>query len=415
MYIQKKINDVNVVAYKMPYVNSVYIGIWIKVGSRYENKDNNGISHFIEHMVFKGSKNRSAKDIAEEIDNIGGQLNGFTGKESTCFYVKVYNSYTEKAVDVLFDMVFNPLFKSEDIEKEKNVVLEEINMNNDSPEDVAYDMLANLTWKGNPLSYPVLGYEDTVKSFDRDMIVKFYRDNYIKDNIVISIAGNFDDSIFDIISRKTLYINSCNNAISLDKPDWNKGIVLKSKEYEQVNICISMPGINYSFDSIYTLSIVSNAFGGGMSSRLFQKIREEEGLVYSIYSYPSTYIDTGAFTIFASTATENLKSVYELIIEEILKVKNDGFSEFEVNKFKEQLKISILMDMDSISSRMSSIGKSLLFLKKVYTVNDIVDKIDSITYDDVNNLAKKIFNIEQLGISVVGDINENQIGWMKIE
>ncbi|HHV73642.1 MAG TPA: insulinase family protein [Thermoanaerobacterium sp.] len=415
MYIQKKINDVNVVAYKMPYVNSVYIGIWIKVGSRYENKENNGISHFIEHMVFKGSKNRSAKDIAEEIDNIGGQLNGFTGKESTCFYVKVYNSYTEKAVDVLFDMVFNPLFKSEDIEKEKNVVLEEINMNNDSPEDVAYDMLANLTWKGNPLSYPVLGYEDTVKSFDRDMIVKFYRDNYIKDNIVISIAGNFDDSIFDIISRKTLYINSCNNAISLDKPDWNKGIVLKSKEYEQVNICISMPGINYSFDSIYTLSIVSNAFGGGMSSRLFQKIREEEGLVYSIYSYPSTYIDTGAFTIFASTATENLKSVYELIIEEILKVKNDGFSEFEVNKFKEQLKISILMDMDSISSRMSSIGKSLLFLKKVYTVNDIVDKIDSITYDDVNNLAKKIFNIEQLGISVVGDINENQIGWMKIE
>lgn len=415
MYIQKKINDVNVVAYKMPYVNSVYIGIWIKVGSRYENKENNGISHFIEHMVFKGSKNRSAKDIAEEIDNIGGQLNGFTGKESTCFYVKVYNSYTEKAVDVLFDMVFNPLFKSEDIEKEKNVVLEEINMNNDSPEDVAYDMLANLTWKGNPLSYPVLGYEDTVKSFDRDMIVKFYRDNYIKDNIVISIAGNFDDSIFDIISRKTLYINSCNNAISLDKPDWNKGIVLKSKEYEQVNICISMPGINYSFDSIYTLSIVSNAFGGGMSSRLFQKIREEEGLVYSIYSYPSTYIDTGAFTIFASTATENLKSVYELIIKEILKVKNDGFSEFEVNKFKEQLKISILMDMDSISSRMSSIGKSLLFLKKVYTVNDIVDKIDSITYDDVNNLAKKIFNIEQLGISVVGDINENQIGWMKIE
>jgi len=252
MYIQKKINDVNVVAYKMPYVNSVYIGIWIKVGSRYENKENNGISHFIEHMVFKGSKNRSAKDIAEEIDNIGGQLNGFTGKESTCFYVKVYNSYIEKAVDVLFDMVFNPLFKSEDIEKEKNVVLEEINMNNDSPEDVAYDMLANLTWKGNPLSYPVLGYEDTVKSFDRDTIVKFYRENYFKDNIVISIAGNFDDSIFDIISRKTLYINSCNNAISLDKPDWNKGIVLKTKEYEQVNICISMPGINYSFDSIYT-------------------------------------------------------------------------------------------------------------------------------------------------------------------
>lgn len=415
MYIQKKINDVDVVAYKMPYVNSVYVGIWIKVGSRYENKENNGISHFIEHMVFKGSKNRSAKDIAEEIDNIGGQLNGFTGKESTCFYVKVYNSYIEKAVDVLFDMVFNPLFKNEDIEKEKNVVLEEINMNNDSPEDVAYDMLSNLVWNGNPLSYPVLGNENTVKSFDRDMIVRYYNDNYIRNNIVISIAGNFDDSIFDVISKNTANISSHNNAISLDKPTWNKGIALKSKEYEQVNICISMPGINYSFDSIYTLSIISNAFGGGMSSRLFQKIREEEGLVYSIYSYPSTYIDTGAFTIFASTAAENLKSVYELTIEEILKVKNEGFSEFEINKFKEQLKISILMDMDSTSSRMSSLGKSLLFLKKVYTVNDIVDKINSITCDDVNNLAKKIFNIEQLGISVVGDINKEQIGWMKIE
>lgn len=415
MYIQKKINDIDVVAYRMPYVSSVYIGIWLKVGSRHEKKEQNGISHFIEHMVFKGSKRRSAKDIAEEIDNIGGQLNGFTGKESTCFYVKVYKSYIEKAIDVLFDMVFNPFFKDDDIEKEKKVVIEEINMNNDSPEDLAYDMLSSLIWNGNSLSYPVLGTEDTVKSFDKDMLIKYYKNNYIKENIVISIAGNFDDSIFDSIAEKTAEVISSKTEMLLEKPNWNKGIILKSKEYEQINICISMPSIKYSFENIYSLSIISNAFGGGMSSRLFQKIREEKGLVYSIYSYPSTYIDTGAFTIFASTSIENLKTVYEIIRDEIYSVKENGFSEDEIDKFKEQLKISILMDMDNISSRMSVMGKSLLFLKKIYTVDDIINKIKSIEHEDVNNLAKKIFNIDQLGISVVGNINEKQIGWLKIE
>jgi Peptidase M16 inactive domain./Insulinase (Peptidase family M16). len=366
-------------------------------------------------MVFKGSKRRSAKDIAEEIDNIGGQLNGFTGKESTCFYVKVYKSYIEKAIDVLFDMVFNPFFKDDDIEKEKKVVIEEINMNNDSPEDLAYDMLSSLIWNGNSLSYPVLGTEDTVKSFDKDMLIKYYKNNYIKENIVISIAGNFDDSIFDSIAEKTAEVISSKTEMLLEKPNWNKGIILKSKEYEQINICISMPSIKYSFENIYSLSIISNAFGGGMSSRLFQKIREEKGLVYSIYSYPSTYIDTGAFTIFASTSIENLKTVYEIIRDEIYSVKENGFSEDEIDKFKEQLKISILMDMDNISSRMSVMGKSLLFLKKIYTVDDIINKIKSIEHEDVNNLAKKIFNIGQLGISIVGNINKKQIGWLKIE
>ncbi|SNX55466.1 pitrilysin family protein [Thermoanaerobacterium sp. RBIITD] len=414
MYIHKKINGIDVVSYKMPYVNSVYLGIWLKVGSRYENAEENGISHFIEHMVFKGSNKRSSKQIAEEIDNIGGQMNGFTGKESTCFYIKVFKTYIEKGIDILFDMVFNPLFDDNDIEKEKKVVNEEIYMNNDSPEDLAYDMLAETIWKGNPLSFPVLGTEGSVKSFKRETIIEYYNKNYIKENIVISIAGNFDDSIFNTIREKTENIKSLNINRNLYKPLWNKGVAIKNKEFEQINICLSMPGIKYSFDDIYTLSIISNAFGGGMSSRLFQKIREEKGLVYSIYSFPSIYVDTGAFTIFASMSYDNLKEVYDLVIEEICDIREKGFSNDEINKFKEQLRIGILMDMDSISSRMSGLGKSMLLLGKVYTLDDILNKINAITNEEVNSLAKNLFQIEKLSISLVGKINEKKIGWLKI-
>lgn len=413
MYIQKKIHDVNVVAYKMPYVHSVYVGIWVKSGSVYETESYNGISHFIEHMIFKGSNNRSAKQIAEETDNIGGQINGFTGKESTCFYIKVLNTHLEKGIDILFDMVFNPEFNANEIEKEKKVIVEEILMELDSPEDIAYNVLAKTIWKGSTLSLPVLGSVTSVNSLDRDKIIEFYNKHYTKENVVISIAGNFNDDVFDLIEKYVLKIKYGKTVTRIKSPIWYTDISIYNKDTEQINMCLGMPSISYSFDNIYALSIISNAIGGGMSSRLFQKIREEKGLVYSIYSYPSTYINTGAFTIFASTSIDNFEEVYSLIIDEIKDINKNGLTKNEIDKFKEQLRIGILMDMDSISSRMTNLGKSKLLLNKIYTLNEILNNIDNITYEMINDLANKILNIEKMSISLVGSIDESNIRWMK--
>lgn len=413
MYIQKKIHDVDVVAYKMPYVHSVYVGIWVKSGSVYESENYNGISHFIEHMIFKGSNNRSAKQIAEEIDNIGGQINGFTGKESTCFYIKVLNTHVEKGIDILFDMVFNPEFNVNEIEKEKKVIVEEILMELDSPEDIAYNVLAKTIWKGSTLSLPVLGTTTSVNNLNRDKIIEFYNGHYNKENVVISITGNFNDEVFDIVERYVLKIKHGKAEIQTKSPAWYTDISIFNKDTEQINMCLGMPSISYSFENIYALSIISNAIGGGMSSRLFQKIREEKGLVYSIYSYPATYANTGVFTIFASMSIDNFEEVYNLIIDEIRDINKNGLTEGEIEKFKEQLRIGILMDMDSISSRMINLGKSKLLLNKIYTLDEILNNINNITYEMINDLANQILNIEKVSISLVGRVDENKIRWIK--
>ncbi|AIS52473.1 peptidase M16 domain-containing protein [Thermoanaerobacter kivui] len=413
MYIQKTIEGVNVVAYKTPHVHSVYIGTWIKAGSMYESKNINGISHFIEHMVFKGSNLRSAKQIAEETDSIGGQLNGFTEKESTCFYIKVLNTHVEKAIDILFDMVFNPAFKEEDIAKEKRVVFEEILTELDSPEDIAYNLLAKTIWKGNSLALPVLGTFSSVKRLNKKGIMDYYVKHYNKENIVITIAGNFNEDIFEILQKHLSKIKNGTNTSQLISPTWHKDVALYEKDFEQVNLCIGLPSITYDFKKVYALAIINNAFGGGMSSRLFQKIREDKGLVYSIYSYPSTYVHAGVFSIFSSMTPNNLRKVYDLILEEINDINANGFTKTEIDKFREQLRINILMDLDSISSRMSSMGKSVLLFNRVYSVEEILETIDRLTYEEINELAKEIINPTEMSIAVVGRLNKKDKGWLE--
>ncbi|HHW56599.1 MAG TPA: insulinase family protein [Clostridia bacterium] len=412
MHEQKVIEGVKVVTYKVPQAYSVYIGIWIKAGSMYEDKTINGMSHFIEHMVFKGSKLRSAKQIAEETDSIGGQLNGFTEKESTCFYIKVLNTHVKQGVDILFDMVFNPAFKEEDIQKEKQVIFEEILTELDSPEDVAYNLLFKTIWKGHPLSFPVLGTFSTIKRISKEQILNYYNSHYTKDNIVISIAGNFNEDIYEILQKHLSKIQKNNTTLQLTVPVWHKSTAIYEKDFEQINLCIGLPGITYDLRKVYALAAINNAFGGGMSSRLFQKIREDKGLVYSIYSYPSTYQQAGVFSIFASMNANNFKKVYSLILEEIEKVHLKGLEKEEIDKFKEQLRINVLMDLDSISSRMSTIGKSKLLLDRVYPVEEILNIIDNLTYEEINDLAKKILNPTDITISVVGKLNKRDKEWL---
>ncbi len=408
-------NGVRIVCEKIPYVRSVSIGIWVKTGSRNENLKNNGISHFIEHMLFKGTEKRTAKEIAESIDNVGGQLNAFTGKECTCYYAKTLDSHIELVLDVLSDMFFNSIFAKKDMTVEKRVVLEEIGMYEDSPEELVHDILSETVWDGNPIGYSILGTQKSLKAIDQDTIRDYMSRNYTPKNTVISVAGNFDEKMLLELLKK--YFEGWKTAYKQDdsfqKVVFNRGIKTKEKDTEQVHLCVGFKGIEHGNDRLYSLLAVNNIFGGGMSSRLFQKIREKKGLVYSIYSYPSAYKDAGLFTIYAGMNPENLNIVAGLIAEEIKMLVKRGIKPSDLEKSKEQLKGNYILGLESTSSRMNSIGKSELMLGSIDTPEQVLEKINSISMESVHDVIEQIFDAETRGISVVGvikpDFNLNSL------
>ncbi|MCT4606776.1 MAG: insulinase family protein [Marinisporobacter sp.] len=401
-------NGARVVLEKIPHVKSVSLGFWVKTGSINENLDNNGITHFIEHMLFKGTKNRTAKEIAESIDDIGGQLNAFTSKECTCYYAKVLDAHIGIAIDVLTDMIFNSTFNPVEIEKEKSVVLEEISMYEDSPEDNAHDLLSRTIFKEQSLGLPVLGRRDTVSSFDREMLIEYMKDYYTVENMVVSIAGNFnEEEIIKMLEEKFKNFNNRRKQQKfLDKPKFMIDTGFKYKDIEQLHLCISFQGVPLKSDNYYPLLLMNTVFGGSMSSRLFQNIREDKGLAYSIFSYPSAYQQIGLFTICAGINPSQLEEVNLLIKEEINKMKKDGLTEAELIKAKEQLKGNYILGLESTSSRMLAIGKSELFLEKIYSQKEVLEKIDNIKMEDIRNVIDKIFVLDQATVAVVGKVDQ---------
>jgi predicted Zn-dependent peptidase len=402
-------NGVRIVCEKIPYVRSVSVGIWVGTGSRNENRFNNGISHFIEHMLFKGTKKRSAKEIAESIDNIGGQLNAFTGKECTCFYTKTLDSHLDIALDVLTDMLFNSKFSSKDIDIEREVILKEIGMYEDSPEELVHDILSETVWEGNSLGYPILGTKECLDSINRDVITDYMGNNYTPGNSVISVAGNFDDE--NLIDKLTCLFKDWKTrdtaCRSFEKVDFKANSRTKEKDTEQVHICFGFEGVEHGNEDIYTLLAINNVFGGGMSSRLFQRIREEKGLVYSIYSYPSSYKNSGLFTVYAGMSPEHLEEVISLVVDEIKMLNKKGISREELEKSKLQLKGNYILGLESTSSRMNSIGKSELMLGSIFSSDEILKKIDDISMDRVDNMISKVFNLNKVGFSAVGNIKKD--------
>lgn len=402
-------NGIRIVTEEIPYVNSVSIGIWVKVGSRYENVEINGISHFIEHMLFKGTKNRTAKEIANSIDKIGGQLNAFTSKECTCFYAKVLNTHFDIALDVLADMFFNSNFSIEEIDKERGVVIEEINMYEDSPEDLVHDLFAQAVWSGNPLGMSILGTEQSLQNINRDKILDFYSKNYTPENLVISVVGNFNHA--DVVKKIKEYFAKAegkyNGAAHINIPKFEPVYTLKRKDTEQVHLCMGFNGVDLRSRDYYPMLVLNNLFGGAMSSRLFQKIREDRGLAYSVFSYPSSFEDCGLFSIYAGSKPDNLKIVAEIIMEEIRAIKEKGITEEELYDSKEQLKGSYILGLESTSGRMISIGKSELLLEKIYSPDEILAKIDSVDMNSVNSIMRQIFNTDEMGAAVIGSINKN--------
>ncbi|HSQ87912.1 pitrilysin family protein [Romboutsia sp.] len=402
-------NGLTIIGEEIPYLKSIALGVWINAGSRIENEKVSGISHFIEHMLFKGTKNRTSKQIANEIDNLGGQINAFTSKECTCYYVKLLDSHIDIGIDILSDMILNPLFDKTDIDKERLVILEELKMYEDSPEDLAYDLLTENIYAGDGLGMNIIGTTKSLYDINQEEILKYFKNYYIPNNSVISISGNFNfEEMVKKIEEKFKVWKRKKVEIEFKKAEFKNCFITKNKDIEQINLAISLEAIPVeNSEEVYALAIVNTVFGGSISSRLFQKIREEESLVYSIYSSQSLYRKCGELGIFASMSNENLEEVYNLVLEEIKNLRENYLTDKEIKETKEQLKGSYILGLESTSSRMMSIGKAMLLNKKVKTTDDILNCIDNVDKKTIESVIDKIFNLDKLGVCIVGrDVEE---------
>lgn len=397
-------NGLTIIGEEIPYLKSISLGIWINAGSRIEDQSVSGVSHFIEHMMFKGTKNRTSKDIASEIDNLGGQINAFTSKECTCYYVKLLDEHIDNGIDILSDMIQNSLFDKSDIDKERLVILEELKMYEDSPEDLAYDLLTENVYKNDGLGMNIIGTVDSLYDINQKEILEYFNKYYVPNNAVISISGNFNfEEIVKKLEEKFKGWERKEVSVKVEEAEFNSCFIAKNKDTEQVNLAITLEGVALeNTEEVYALAVINNILGGSISSRLFQKIREDKGLVYSIYSSQSSYRKCGELGIFASMSKENLEEVYESIKEEIKELRYNYLTEKEILESKEQLKGSYILGLEGTSSRMMAIGKDMLLSKKVRTTDEILEYINSVSINTIRTVIDKVFNIDRLGVCIVG-------------
>lgn len=408
MYTEHKLsNGIKVIMKKLDVYRSVSIGFWIKAGSINENVDNNGISHFIEHMLFKGTKSKTGKEISEIFDTIGGDLNAFTSKECTCYHARVLDKNLEIAISVISEMLINPLLSNEDIIKEKRVVLDEIDMAEDTPDDVSYDLIAKTVFGDNSLSRPILGTGENIENFDRDDLSEYMKEYYTSSNAVISIAGNFDEEETILMLEK--YMKNFPKGkvyTNLDHNSFHSAYSHVKKDIEQVHLEIAYNGLTYESEEQFSLAALNNILGASVSSRLFQVIREDHGLTYSINSYISQYKSVGLLSVYASMNSENLLTVVSLIKEELDKIRLYGINAEEVSRVKEQLKGNYILDLEGSESFMNLIGKGKLFDKKIYTLDEIELKVSKVTKESITELIKKIIDNDNYSVAIVGKVDE---------
>ncbi|KAB2337560.1 insulinase family protein [Cytobacillus depressus] len=398
-------NGVRVVLENIPHVRSVALGVWIGTGSRNENLKNNGISHFLEHMFFKGTKTRSAREIAESFDSIGGQVNAFTSKEYTCYYAKVLDTHADFALEVLADMFFNSTFVEEELNKEKNVVYEEIKMYEDTPDDIVHDLLSKAIYENHPLGYPILGSEETLDTFNGDTLREYVHDMYTPEKVVISIAGNISDTFISEVEKYFGSYEGGKHEGAEQKPLFHANRNVRKKDTEQAHLCIGFEGLQVGHPDMYNLIVLNNILGGSMSSRLFQDVREQKGLAYSVFSYHSAYEDSGIVTLYGGTGANQLNLLFDTMQETLNKLKHDGITEKELTNSKEQLKGSLMLSLESTNSRMSRNGKNELLLKRHRSLDEILDQIDSVSKQAVDDIANSIFS-DNYSISLISPDGE---------
>jgi predicted Zn-dependent peptidase len=400
-------NGLRVVTEKISTVKSVAVGVWIRTGVVTEGELNNGISHFIEHMLFKGTRNRSARSIAETVDGVGGHINAFTSREYTCYYMKVLDENLDLAVELLSDMIFNSLFDENEIEKEKSVIAEEISMYEDSPEDLAHDLLIENMFKGQSLGYSILGQNHTIEKLNRERLQEYMHQQYNPKNSVLAVAGNYDEDRLSELIQQHFGNWQEDTAVDIalqERPTFRFGQISRQKDIEQIHLNIGYQGAALGSDEMYDLLVINNIIGGSMSSRLFQKIREDRGLVYSIYSSMNNYTQSGIFSVYCSMNPGQLTVVQELIDEELHDLTLHGFTSDEFEKARRQLKGSYLLGMESTSGRMASMGKSELLLHQIDTPDDILKKINGLEQSNAEAVMRQYLNPKKKTVILVGRI-----------
>lgn len=396
-------NGVRIVSEAIPHVRSISVGIWVGAGSRYEAPEENGITHFIEHMLFKGTKTRTARQIAEEFDRIGGEVNAFTTKENTCYYAKVLDHHGELAVSILADMFFNSTFAEEELEKERQVVLEEILMSEDAPDDDIHEQLWQVMYPNDSLGLPILGSSKTLETFTAESIREYMAKHYYPENVVISVAGNITPTLLVHIENLFSHFERSPQAVeqTLTYPTFHSGKFVKNRDVEQSHIAIAYPGVGVNDSNYFGFIAMNNILGGNMSSRLFQDIREDKGLAYTIFSYHSSYADVGSLTIYGSTNNQQYPLLHQSIDESLLKTRSEGVSATEVDNAKEQLKGSFVLSLEGTNARMSHNGRNELIHGKHLTVDEIIEQIDQITQEQVNSLFRQILSVEP-AVALIG-------------
>ena len=376
---------------KTDYVQSAALGIWVRTGAADENDSVSGVSHYIEHMMFKGTDNRTAKEIASDVDKIGGMFNAFTGKEATCYYIKTLSSNIYAGAEILLDMLTGSRFDQEEMDKERKVICEEIKMVKDSPDDDVYDTISELVASGNPLGRSILGTPESLAGIDRAMLTAYYSEKYARDSIVIAVAGNFDEErIAELFESRLTSLREKKVTQDFTLKPYRQSFDVKVRDIEQTHICLATPGISMADDKYYAFVLMNSIFGGSMSSRLFQNIREEKGLAYTVCSMNVFSSYTGFFSIYAGVAHDKAEATLDAVRHELEMLKKDGVTAEELSMAKEQVKSSYIFGLENINSRMFSIGKNKLLLDRVYSPEEVLSEFDKVTQDDIKQAAEMI-------------------------
>lgn len=405
--IQKSVlsNGVRVLSEPMPQVLSSTIGVWVENGSRYETPEENGVSHFIEHLLFKGTKKRTAAQIAQEMDAVGGVLNAFTGKEYTCYYAKVLGEDLEMATGLLADLFLDSLFVPEEIDRERQVVLQEISQAEDTPDDYIHDLFNLRFWEGHPLALPIFGSVETVNRIDRDLLTSFMADRYRAERVFVAAAGMVDhEQLVAQCERLFGGIPGNHRARPLQPPVDRRVFLNREKKLEQAHLCLGGPGIDQANPLRYAGYVLNTALGGGMSSRLFQEVREKRGRVYSIYSFMSSYIDCGYFGIYAGTNPEWVEEVIEVTLSELRKMTADGLAPPELARAKSQLKGNMILGMESTDSRMQRLARNEIYFSRDIPLEEVAAAIESVSNDQIVELAESCFKADAMGLVLLGDL-----------
>ena len=399
-------NGLRILTERMPHVRSVSIGVWLARGSRHEPQEQSGIAHFVEHMLFKGTATRSAEGIAQEIDSIGGQMDAFTAKEYASYYIKVLDEHLPLAVDILADIVMRPAFTADDIEREKKVVLEEIKMVEDTPDDLVHELFTENFWRDHPLGRPILGTKETVEALNAEGLRRYFTNVYTAPNLIVAAVGNIThEQVRDLVLKAFAGLPSTTETLDDAPPRVSPTVIIRNKDLEQSHVCLGTAGYRQDHEDRYSSYVLNTILGGSMSSRLFQNVREKRGLAYAVFSGLSAYRDAGTMTIYAGCANNAVEELIDVVIAELRRMKDEPLPHSELQRAKDHLKGSLMLNLESTSSRMSHVARQEIYFDRQFGLDETLEGVERVTAADIQRVARDLFADGSLAATVLGAVN----------